>query len=109
TSRIDGAAYRTMLRNDVYYFSRLGVHLERADSTARILDVKYHSLLPATQAVGGSVDYHQWVSILRAVSAATSYHWVYRDSLKPHLVADLLILRPEMPRSLRSCYDMAVE
>lgn len=102
--RVDGSAYRSMLRNDAYWFSRLGVYIERADNTARILDVKYHVLLPATEPVGGGLDYFQWSTILRSVSALTAYHWVYRDSIKPWLVADLLILREEMPRSLASCY-----
>ena len=104
----DGSAYRTMLRNDAYSFTRLGVFLERADNTARILDVKYHMLLPAHEQVGGPLDYFQWAAILRSVSALTSYHWVYRESLKPWLVADLLILKEEMPRSLASCYDNIV-
>lgn len=102
--RVDGAAYRTMLRNDAYWFSRLGVYLERAENTARILDVKYHVLLPDAEPVGGGLDYFQWSAILRSVSALTAYHWVYRDSFKPWLIADLLILREEMPRSLASCY-----
>jgi uncharacterized alpha-E superfamily protein len=104
----DGSAYRTMLRNDAYSFTRLGVFMERADNTARILDVKYHMLLPAHEQVGGPLDYFQWAAILRSVSALTSYHWVYRESLKPWLVADLLILKEEMPRSLASCYENIV-
>jgi uncharacterized alpha-E superfamily protein len=100
----DGSCYRTMLRNDAYWFNRLGVFVERADNTARLLDVKYHLLLPSNEAVGGSLDYFQWVAILRAVSAATAYHWVYRDRVKPWLIADLLILKPAMPRSLIACY-----
>jgi len=100
----DGSCYRTMLRNDAYWFNRLGVFLERADNTARLLDVKYHLLLPSNEEVGGSLDYFQWVAILRAVSAATAYHWVYRDRVKPWLIADLLILKPAMPRSLIACY-----
>ncbi len=75
---------------------------ERADNTARILDVKYHLLLPENERVGGPLDYFQWTAILRSVSALTAYHWVYRDSLKPWLIADLLILKDEMPRSLAS-------
>src|SRR4051794_15813683 len=101
--RYDGSAYRTMLRNDAYWFSRLGVYTERADNTARILDVKYHLLLPAHEHVGGPLDYYQWSGILRSVSALTAYHWVYRQSLKPWLIADLLILNDQMPRSLASC------
>ncbi|MBL1258615.1 MULTISPECIES: alpha-E domain-containing protein [Methylocystis] len=104
----DGGAYRTMLRNDAYWFSRVGLFVERADNTARLLDVKYHVLLPDKEVIGGSLDYFQWAAILRAVSAHTAYHWVYRTSMKPWLVADLLILRPEMPRSLISCYESIV-
>jgi uncharacterized alpha-E superfamily protein len=106
--RFDGIAYRTMLRNDAYFFSRLGVHLERADNTARILDVKYHVLLPSSETVGGGLDYFQWAAILRSVSGLTSYQWVYRESVKPWLVADFLILRDEMPRSLSACYQNLV-
>jgi uncharacterized alpha-E superfamily protein len=102
--RFDGSAYRTMLRNDAFWFARLGLYMERADNTARILDVKYHVLLPDQAPVGGGLDYYQWAAILRSVSALTSYRWVYRDSLKPWLVAELLILKEEMPRSLASCY-----
>jgi uncharacterized alpha-E superfamily protein len=104
----DGSAYRTMLRNDAYWFTRLGLAIERADNTARILDVKYHVLLPETERVGGSLDYFQWTTILREVSALTAYHWVYRQSVKPWLVADLLILNREMPRSLANCYELLV-
>jgi uncharacterized alpha-E superfamily protein len=107
--RFDGSAYRTMLRNDAYWFSRLGVYVERADNTARILDVKYHLLLPAIERVGGPLDYFQWAAILRSVSALTAYHWVYRENVKPWLVAELLMLRDEMPRSLASCYENLVQ
>jgi uncharacterized alpha-E superfamily protein len=65
-------------------------------------------LLPAHEHVGGPLDYYQWAAILRTVSALTAYHWVYRDSLKPWLVADLLILNPQLPRSLASCYENLV-
>ena len=74
-------------------FSRLGFYIERADNTARMLDVKYHVLLPPNEKVGGGIDYYQWTAILRAVSALTAYHWVYTQNLRPWLVADLLILR----------------
>lgn len=101
---VDGIAHRSMLRNDGFSFFQLGSAIERADNTARILDVKYHVLLPAGDRVGGGLDYFQWTSILRSVSALTAYHWVYRESLKPWLVADLLILNEAMPRSLSCCY-----
>jgi uncharacterized alpha-E superfamily protein len=107
--RYDGSAYRTMLRNDAYCFSRIGVYLERADNIARILDVKYHLLLPPVEKIGGPLDYFQWASILRSVSALTAYHWVYRQNVKPWLVAELLMLKDEMPRSLASCYENLVE
>lgn len=71
-----GAYASTMLRNDAFYFTELGTWLERADNTARILDVKYHVLLPGDEDVGGALDYGHWESILRAVSALRAYHWV---------------------------------
>jgi uncharacterized alpha-E superfamily protein len=101
--RFDGAAYRTMLRTDPYWFQRLGTFVERSNNMARLLDVKYHVLLPDDEPVGGGLDYFQWASILRSVNALTSFHWVYRKSIQPWLVADFLILRPEQPRSLISC------
>ncbi|MGE0045201.1 MAG: alpha-E domain-containing protein [Hyphomonadaceae bacterium] len=103
--RFFGAYSTTMLRNEVYYFTRLGTFIERADNTARILDVKYHVLLPSPKEVGGALDYYQWVSILRAVSAVRAYQWVYKGEVTPWNLAELLILRPEMPRSLRRCYE----
>ena len=106
--RFDGSAYRTMLRNDFYWFSRLGLFIERADNTARILDVKYHLLLPAQERVGGPLDYFQWAAILRSVAALTAYRWVYRQGIRPWLVADLLLLNEQMPRSLASCYKNLV-
>lgn len=99
----DGAAYRTMLRNDAYWFLRIGDQIERADNTARLLDVKYHLLLPEGENVGGGLDYFQWSTLLREVSALTAYRWVYRDAIHSWLVADLLILNLQMPRSLASC------
>ncbi len=103
--RFDGTAYRTMLRTDHFRFQRLGTYIERADNIARLLDVKYHVLLPEPEPVGGGLDYFQWSAILRSVGALTSYNWVYRDNVKPWLVADFLILRLEQPRSLISSYE----
>src|SRR6185369_905274 len=65
-------------------------------------------LLPEKEHVGGPLDYYQWTSILRSVSAQTSYNWVYRQSLKPWLIADLLILNNQLPRSLAASYDNLV-
>jgi uncharacterized alpha-E superfamily protein len=105
---VDGSAHRTMLRGDAFWFMQLGAVIERADNTARILDVKYHLLLPSDEAVGGSVDYYQWATVLRTVSALTAYHWIYRETVKPWLVADFLIFNAQMPRSLAACYDEIV-
>jgi uncharacterized alpha-E superfamily protein len=100
-----GAFLGTVLRNDGYHFNQLGAFVERADNTARIVDVKYYLLLPSNQAVGGDVDTYQWETILRSVSAHRSYRHVYHQDYNPWHIADFLILRPEMPRSLRFCYD----
>jgi uncharacterized alpha-E superfamily protein len=92
-----------MLRDEAYHFIRLGTHLERSDNTARILDVKYHTLLPSAADVGGAVDYYQWSALLRSVSGFESYRKIYSDVITPFRVAELLILREDMPRSLHSC------
>jgi uncharacterized alpha-E superfamily protein len=99
----NGAALGTMLQNDAFWFTRLGTFLERADNTARILDVKYNVLLPRFEPVGGTLDYYQWAAILSSVSSRRAYQAVYRDRVKPWLVAEFLILRTEMPRSLLNC------
>jgi uncharacterized alpha-E superfamily protein len=98
-----GVTFGTMRRDDGYYFSRLGTHMERGDNTARILDVKYHVLLPSVKDVGGAVDYYQWSAVLRSVSAFESYRKVYRDVITPVRLAELLMLRDDIPRSLRFC------
>jgi uncharacterized alpha-E superfamily protein len=98
-----GVTFGTMHRDDAYEFARLGTHMERADSTARILDVKYHVLLPSVKDVGGAVDYYQWSAVLRSVSAFEAYRKVYRDVITPLRLAELLILRDDIPRSLRFC------
>jgi uncharacterized alpha-E superfamily protein len=98
-----GVTFGTMHRDDAYEFTRLGTHLERADSTARILDVKYHVLLPSVKDVGGAVDYYQWSAVLRSVSAFEAYRKVYRDVITPLKLAELLVLRDDIPRSLRFC------
>ena len=95
----EGAVHR-MLRNQTAWFIRLGQAIERADNTARLVDVKYHLLLPEGEAVGGVVDRDQWTTILQTVSAVTAYRWLYSDGLTIANVVDLLLARPEMPRSL---------
>jgi uncharacterized alpha-E superfamily protein len=98
-----GVTVGTALKDEAFHFNRLGIFLERADNTARILDVKYHVLLPIVEDVGGAVDYYQWAAVLRSVSAFESYRKVYRDVITPLRVAELLILRDDMPRSLHAC------
>lgn len=105
---VRGAFHGSMLRNDQYNFSRIGTFIERADNTARILDVKYYVLLPAAAQVGSSLDNAQWESILRSVSAHRSYGWVYDAEYKPSNIADFLILNGRMPRSLAYCYEKIV-
>jgi uncharacterized alpha-E superfamily protein len=104
-----GVTFGTMLRDEAYHFIRLGTHLERADNTARILDVKYHLLLPSTADVGGAVDYYQWAAVLQSVSGFESYRKIYSDVITPRRVAELLILREDMPRSLHCCMNFIHE
>ncbi len=104
-----GVTVGTQLRDEAFHFNRLGTFMERADNTARILDVKYHVLLPSVEDVGGAVDYYQWAAVLRCVSAFESYRKVYRDVITPLKVAELLILRDDMPRSLHSCIGAAYD
>ena len=103
-SLVRGALHGTMLRNDVYNFSRIGTFIERADSTARILDVKYYLLLPSISLVGSAMDATQWEMILRSVSANRSYKWLNGADINPVGIADFLILDPRLPRSLAFCY-----
>jgi len=108
TRGFEGAIHR-MLRNPSSRFIRLGAAIERADNTARLLDVKYHILLPEGESVGGIVDRDQWTTILQTVSAVNAYRWLYREGLKPWLVTELLILRRELPRSLAACAEEVVQ
>jgi uncharacterized alpha-E superfamily protein len=100
-----GVTYGTIVRGEAFNFSRLGTFLERADNTARILDVKYHILLPSVDDVGGALDYYQWAALLRSVSSFETYRALYRDQIFPIQVAKLLILERRMPRSLAACFD----
>ena len=109
TALIRGAFHGTMLRNEIFDFSQIGTFVERADNTARILDVKYYVLLPSISWVGSSLDNYQWESILRSVSAHRSYRWVYEADYKPAHIADFLILNRRMPRSLAFRYHNILE
>ncbi len=100
-----GVTFGTMLRDEGYNFIRLGTFIERADNTARLLDVKYHTLLPSAADVGGAVDYYQWGALLRSLSAFDAYRKVYRDLITPTKVTELLVLRDDVPRSLHACMN----
>lgn len=102
---VRGASQGTMLRNDIYNFVRLGTLLERADNTARILDVKYYVLLPAASSVGSSLDNVQWDTILRSTSAERSFAWLNGGEISPAAIAEFLLLDRRMPRSLIFCYS----
>ena len=106
---VGAALHDTMLRNDIYNFARLGTFVERADSTARILDVKYYVLLPSSANVGSSLDNVQWEVILRSVSALRAYRWMYGGDISPSSIADFLILDRRVPRSLSFCSAKMVE
>ena len=102
-----GVTLGTMLQDEAFYFSRLGTFLERADNTARLIDVKFHALNneffgSATGGAEQEYDFYHWSAILRSVSAFEVYRKVYRDVIKPERVAELLILRADMPRSLHA-------
>ncbi len=102
-----GVTMGTLLQDKAYHFIRLGTLLERADNTARILDVKYHVLRPHGDE--GATDFYQWGALLRSVSAFEVYRKVYRDVITPERVTELLILRDDMPRSLHFCLNGVVK
>jgi uncharacterized alpha-E superfamily protein len=104
-----GVTYGTIVRGEAFNFSRLGTFLERADNTARILDVKYHILLPSVEDVGGALDYYQWAALLRSVSSFETYRALYRDQIFPIKVAQMLILERRMPRSLAACFEQVTQ
>jgi len=97
---VRGAMHGTMLRNDIFDFCRLGTFLERADNTARILDVKYYVLLPSISQIGSSLDNVQWETILRSVAGQRAYRWITQGEVTPKGIADFLIFDGRMPRSL---------
>jgi uncharacterized alpha-E superfamily protein len=104
-----GIVSNAMLRLDGFRFARVGVFLERADNTARLLDVKYHVRLPTVTDVGGVVDYYQWLAILRVVGARRAYRVLFKGPVQPAHVAELLIIREEFPRSLAFCYQQITQ
>jgi uncharacterized alpha-E superfamily protein len=109
-----GVTVGTMLQDEALYFLRIGTFLERADNTARLLDVKFQALAGGEDfgvtpdKEGQEVDFYHWSAILRSVSGFEIYRKVYRNVIVPEKVAELLILRPDMPRSLAACMNEVV-
>ena len=107
-----GVVLGTMLQDEAFYFLRLGTFLERADNTARILDVKFHAVesdfFGSASERDLEYDFYHWSAILRSVSAFEIYRRVYRDVIVPERVAELLMLREAMPRSLHHCMGEVV-
>lgn len=100
-----GATYGTMLRNDIYQFARAGTLIERADNTARILDVKYHLLLPSLSYVGSALDSSQWDQVLRSLAGDSLYSWLNAGQMDPRGIAEFLVLDGRFPRSLLFSYE----
>jgi len=108
-----GVTVGTMLHDEALHFLRIGTFLERADNTARLLDVKFQALgggdfFGGQAKEGQEVDFYHWSAILRSVSGFEIYRKVYRNVIVPEKVAELLILRPDMPRSLAACVNDVV-
>jgi uncharacterized alpha-E superfamily protein len=107
-----GVTVGTMLMDEALYFMRMGTFLERADNTARLVDVKFHAVqsdfFGAATEQDQEYDFYHWSAILRSVSGFEIYRKVYRDVIKPERVAELLILRPDMPRSLHASLNEVV-
>ena len=100
-----GVIQGTMLNDEALEFTWLGTYLERADNTARILDSRFALLSTDVERADEAGDYYEWSALLRSVSAFEIYRKVYRDLITPRRVAELLVLREAMPRSLRHCME----
>lgn len=100
-----GITEATMTHGEGWFFMRTGKFLERADCTSRILDLKYHILLPSGEEVGGNVDTIQWMSVLKSCSALEAYRKIYVSQVAPWRVAEFLITHPGFPRSIRFSVD----
>ena len=103
---IFGAAQVTLLRDEAYNFLQLGAFLERADNTARILDVKFHRLRPDGDPNAGGLDYFAWAEVLACIGAVRTYRRIYHSALDPVKVAELMMLRRDVPRSVHHCLWM---
>ncbi|NDW00810.1 alpha-E domain-containing protein [Salipiger sp. PrR002] len=106
---IRGAIMSTQLRNDGYDFMGIGTTIERADNTARLIDVKYYVLLPSVNYVGSGLDQSQWALLLQSMTAQRAFNWSYQGEITAAKIAHLLILNRRFPRSLRACVQWYCE
>jgi uncharacterized alpha-E superfamily protein len=106
---VRGALHGTQLRNDGFNFAQLGIALERADNTARILDMKYYALLRSGSAIAQSASNVQWETILRTASALRAFRWLNGADMTPESIAEFLILDRRMPRAVSFCIETAAE
>jgi uncharacterized alpha-E superfamily protein len=104
-ARFHGLTSNTMMRGEGWGFYLLGTFLERADMTARILDVKYHLLLPDLTMVGSPLDYYQWAALLRSLSGFEAFRRKYHAGLRPIDVGEFVIFERDFPRSLHFSVD----
>ena len=102
-TQVYGAVDGTMLRDEGYHFARAGTYVERAESTARILDMKYYLLLPSLSYVGSSLDTGQWDQVLRSVAGASAYSWLNAGRIDARGIVQFLVLDDRFPRSLAFC------
>lgn len=100
---VHGALEGSMLRNEGYHFARAGTFIERAESTARILDMKYYLLLPSVGHVGSRLDTGQWDQVLRSVAGASAYSWLNAGQIDARGIVEFLVLDDRFPRSLAFC------
>jgi uncharacterized alpha-E superfamily protein len=104
-----GATHGSMIRDEIYSFARAGTFIERADNTARILDIKYYVLLPSIAYVGTALDTGQWEHVLRSLSGERAYRWLNAGRMDARSIANFVILDQRFPRSLAFCYDQLRE
>lgn len=108
TELFRGQTVSMMVYDDAFQFARMGTYIERADFTARLLDVKYHILLPPDATDRGLIDYYQWGEMLRSVGGWHAYRAIYKEAPMPSKIAEMLIFNPIFPRSMNSAYGEIV-
>jgi uncharacterized alpha-E superfamily protein len=102
-----GITEGTFYRDQSWHFYQLGRVVERADQTTRLLDIKYHLLLPSPQDVGSPLDVQQWNAVLRSAAGYQAFRRLHPRAMSPALVADFLLHDPAFPRSVALCVNRA--